>query len=304
MRDTFIRNLTLLAKDDPDIFLIVGDLGYGVIEEFATKYPDRFLNAGISEQNMLGVASGLAGTGYKVFVYSIANFPTMRCLEQIRNDVAYHNLNVTVVSVGAGFAYGTLGYSHFAIEDLSVMRVFPNMAVYSPGDSHELEIILPYILKKPGPKYLRLGKNGERLLDGPTMISPETARGNKIGTKIAILSTGGIGIEVVKALRELSLANAQMVSHFSVPFFSSQTLASIELQDFEKIITVEEHVLDGGFGSYILEYLELNQLQIRVKRLGISRSFTYEIGDQGYLRMLAGIDSISIKKEIEFSLGV
>ena len=303
MRDTFIRNLTLLAKDDPDIFLIVGDLGYGVIEEFATKYPNRFLNAGISEQNMLGVASGLAGTGYKVFVYSIANFPTMRCLEQIRNDVAYHNLNVTVVSVGAGFAYGTLGYSHFAIEDLSVMRVFPNMEVYSPGDSHELEIILPYILKKPGPKYLRLGKNGEPLLDGSTIISPEIARGNKIGSKIAILSTGGIGIEVVKALRELSLTNAQMVSHFSVPFFSSQTLASIELQDFEKIITVEEHVLDGGFGSYILEYLELNHLQIRVKRLGILRSFTYEIGDQRYLRVLAGIDSISIKKEIEFSLG-
>lgn len=303
MRDTFIRNLTLLAKDDPDIFLIVGDLGYGVIEEFATKYPDRFLNAGISEQNMLGVASGLAGTGYKVFVYSIANFPTMRCLEQIRNDVAYHNLNVTVVSVGAGFAYGTLGYSHFAIEDLSVMRVFPNMEVYSPGDSHELEIVLPYLLKKPGPKYLRLGKNGEPLLDGTTIKSPETARGSKIGSKIAVLSTGGIGIEVVKALKELSIANAQMVSHFSVPFFSSLTLASIELHDFEKIITVEEHVLDGGFGSYILEYLEINQLQIRVKRIGIPRSFNYEIGDQGYLRMLAGIDSISIKKEIEFGLG-
>jgi transketolase len=281
----------------------VGDLGYGVIEEFATKYPDRFLNAGISEQNMLGVASGLAGTGFKVFVYSIANFPTMRCLEQIRNDVAYHNLNVTVVSVGAGFAYGTLGYSHFAIEDLSVMRVFPNMEVYSPGDSHELEIALPYLLKKPGPKYLRLGKNGEPLLDSATITSPETARGNKIGSKIAVLSTGSIGIEVTKALKELSLANAQMVSHFSVPFFSSQTLASIELQDFEKVITVEEHVLDGGFGSYILEYLELNQLQIRVKRIGISRSFNYEIGDQGYLRMLAGIDSISIKKEIEFGLG-
>ncbi len=304
MRDTFIRNLTLLAKDDPDIFLIVGDLGYGVIEEFATKYPDRFLNAGISEQNMLGVASGLAGSGYKVFVYSIANFPTMRCLEQIRNDVAYHNLNVTVVSVGAGFAYGTLGYSHFAIEDLSVMRVFPNMEVYSPGDSHELEVVLPYLLKKPGPKYLRLGKNGEPLLDGATISSPETARGNKIGSKIAVLSTGGIGIEVVKALKELSLANAQMVSHFSVPFFSSLTLASIELQDFEQVITVEEHVLDGGFGSYILEYLELSQLQIRVKRIGISRSFNYEIGDQGYLRTLAGIDSTSIRKEIEFGLGV
>jgi transketolase len=302
LRDTFIRQLTELAAEDPDIFLVVGDLGFGVIEEFATKYPKRFLNAGVSEQNMMGVASGLAGSGFKVFVYSIANFPTMRCLEQIRNDVAYHNLNVTIVAVGAGFAYGTLGYSHFAVEDLAIMRVLPKMAIYSPGDSHELKMLLPHIIEKEGPKYLRLGKNGEPPLSDSKMKSPESARLLKPGTKLAILSTGGVGIEVVKAINEMSQASADLVSHFSVPYFSHRALDSIGLQNFEQIITVEEHVLDGGFGSYILEYLESNQILIRVKRIGIQRSFSYEIGNQKYLRELARLDPSSIWNEIQLSL--
>jgi transketolase len=302
LRDTFIRQLTELASKDPDIFLVVGDLGFGVIEEFATKYPKRFLNAGVSEQNMMGVASGLAGSGFKVFVYSIANFPTMRCLEQIRNDVAYHNLNVTIVAVGAGFAYGTLGYSHFAVEDLGIMRVLPKMAIYSPGDSDELKIILPHILEMGGPKYLRLGKNGEPSLSNSRMIAPESARLLKPGTKLVVLSTGGVGIEVVKAISEMSPTRADLVAHFSVPHFSHQAIDSIGLQNFEQIITVEEHVLDGGFGSYILEYLETNQKLIRTKRIGIQRSFHYEIGDQKYLRQLARLDPDSIRYEIELSL--
>jgi transketolase len=302
LRDTFIRQLTELAAEDPDIFLVVGDLGFGVIEEFASKYPKRFLNAGVSEQNMMGVASGLAGSGFKVFVYSIANFPTMRCLEQIRNDVAYHNLNVTIVAVGAGFAYGTLGYSHFAVEDLGIMRVLPKMAIYSPGDSDELKMLLPHIIETEGPKYLRLGKNGEPPLSDSKMTSPESARLLKPGTKLAVLSTGGVGIEVVKAINEMSLASADLVAHFSVPNFSHQAIDSIGLQNFEQIITVEEHVLDGGFGSFILEYLESNQKLIRVKRIGIQRSFSYEIGNQKYLRELARLDPSSIRNEIQLSL--
>ncbi|ASY20506.1 transketolase [Candidatus Planktophila vernalis] len=303
MRDTFVRNLMRLAHEDPDIFLIVGDLGYGVIEEFATTYPGRFLNAGISEQNMLGMAGGLAATGYKVFVYSIANFPTMRCLEQIRNDVAYHDLNVTIVSVGAGFAYGTLGYSHFAVEDLAVMRVLPNLEIYSPGDTIELEVLMPYILKKPGPKYLRLGKNGEPPLSDSRLTNVEIPRLLNEGQKIVVLSTGGIGIEVVKAINELTATEKIQVSHFSVPTLSFKSIGSINLQNYEKIITVEEHILDGGFGSFVLEFLETTQLQVPVKRIGILRTFVYEIGDQQYLRELAKIDSQSIKREIEIGLG-
>ena len=304
MRDTFVRNLTQLAHEDPDVFLIVGDLGYGVIEEFASTFPNRFLNAGISEQNMMGMAGGLAATGYKVFVYSIANFPTMRCLEQIRNDVAYHNLNVTIVSVGAGFAYGTLGYSHFAVEDLAVMRVLPNLEIYSPGDTIELESMLPHMLKKPGPKYLRLGKNGELPLGESLFTNIRAPRLLNEGSKVVVLSTGGIGIEVVKAINELAMSERVQVAHISVPILSFLSIDSINLEKYEKIITVEEHVLEGGFGSFILEYLEMSPQRILVKRLGIPRTFAYEVGDQQFLRESAKIDSQSIKREIEIGLGI
>ena len=158
MRNIFIDELSELAKFDERIFLVVGDLGYGVTEPFENQFPNRFLNVGIAEQNMIGFAAGLARSGYKVFVYSIANFPTFRCLEQIRNDLCYEQLDVTVVSVGAGFSYGVLGYSHFAIEDIGIMRTLPNMQVLSPSDSNEVRSLLKYAISTESPKYLRLGK--------------------------------------------------------------------------------------------------------------------------------------------------
>lgn len=131
MRTAFIKQLVEEAGTNDKIFLIVGDLGYSVVETFAEKYPERFLNAGIAEQNMVGVAAGLAMAGYNVYVYSIGNFPTLRCMEQIRYDIAYHKLNVKIVSVGAGYAYGSLGSSHHATEELGMMRTIPNMVVCS-----------------------------------------------------------------------------------------------------------------------------------------------------------------------------
>jgi transketolase len=302
LRDTFIRNLTNLANNDPNIFLIVGDLGYGVIEDFARNFPDRYLNAGISEQNMIGMASGLAASGYKVFVYSIANFPTMRCLEQIRNDVAYHDLNVTIVSVGAGFAYGTLGYSHFAVEDIAVMRVLPNLEIYSPGDTAELELMLPIMISKKGPKYLRLGKNGEPLLSNHKLHTLDTPRMLNEGSTIALLSTGGIGSEAVEALKKIGSELREKISHFSVPVLDYALIDSMRLNEYKLVITIEEHVLDGGFGSFILEYLETKGEKVAVKRMGISKDFSYAVGNQEYLRGLAKIDSNAIIMQIELSL--
>lgn len=134
MRTAFINELIQQARAKPDIFLVVGDLGFSVVEPFAEEFPDRFLNAGVAEQNMTGLAAGLASEGYHAFTYSIANFPTFRCLEQIRNDVAYHRLPVTVVSVGAGFSYGNLGYSHHAVQDIGILRTLPEMTIMSPAD--------------------------------------------------------------------------------------------------------------------------------------------------------------------------
>lgn len=298
MRDRFIEKLTELANEDQKIFLIVGDLGFGVVENFATKFPDRFLNAGISEQNMMGVAAGLAKSGFKVFVYSIANFPTMRCLEQIRNDVAYHDLDVTVVAIGAGFGYGTLGYSHFAVEDLAVLRSLPNIKIFSPSDTHELDVILEATTKIAGAKYLRLGKNGELPLGNSVLNTPFEARTVLIGSEIAVLSTGGISHEVMKAIGSLDEPTQPKVALFTIPSLEIQTLDSINLRSFKKILTVEEHCLDAGFGSFVLEYLETQEIMIKVKRVGIPRNFSFEVGDQEYLRKLAGIDELSIRTKI------
>lgn len=299
MRDAFIKSLRTAAEHDKTIFLVVGDLGYGVIEPFAEQFPERFLNAGISEQNMIGVAAGLAKSGFKVFVYSIANFPTMRCLEQIRNDVCYHDLDVTIVSIGAGFGYGTLGYSHFAIEDLALMRVLPKMVVFSPGDSLELEVAVTSILGIGGPSYLRVGKNGEPLLNGGNYSSSYTARELCKGQDFAILSTGNIGAEVQISLNALPKEVKSSISHYSIPTLHQATLQSINLGKFKKILTIEEHVLPGGFGSFVLEFMEIEGLCIPIQRLGITKDLDFPIGDQTYLRGVYGLDAATIKEKIQ-----
>lgn len=299
MRDSFVKKLELLAEHDDKIFLIVGDLGYGVIDNFAKRFPRQFLNAGISEQNMMGMASGLAHSGYKVFVYSIANFPTLRCLEQIRNDVCYHGLDVTIVSIGAGFGYGTLGYSHFALEDLSILRTFPNLTIFSPGDSFELSLTLDYIALNSGPNYLRVGKNGESELDGEVLESPFSSRVISRGSgRFAVLSTGNIGIEVSDALSNLPRELRSDVSHFSVPSLTYRALDSIKLGEFEKVLTVEEHRLAGGFGSFVLEYLEKQHISISVRRVGLNSEVDFPIGSQNFLKREFGLDGEGIASQI------
>ena len=161
MRNAFIEELVALAHGHSNIALVVGDLGYSVIEPFVDTFPDRFVNAGVAEQNMAGLAAGMASEGYHVFTYSIANFPTFRCAEQIRNDIDHHRLAVTTVAVGGGLAYGNLGYSHHAIQDYALMRTMPNMLLAAPGDPLETRACLRYLVDNPGPSYLRLGKAGE-----------------------------------------------------------------------------------------------------------------------------------------------
>jgi transketolase len=298
MRDAFIKKLSSMAIADDKVFLLVGDLGYGVIDDFAKRFPSQFLNAGVAEQNMMGMAAGLAHSGYKVFVYSIANFPTIRCLEQIRNDVCYHNLDVTIVAIGAGFGYGTLGYSHFAIEDLAVLRCLPNLNIYSPGDSYELEVTLDQIARDRGPNYLRLGKNGELPLSGSTIENPYSARVIKKGHgNFAILSTGNIGIEVTNALLLMPKELDNQITHFSIPSLSYETLDSSALKDFSRILTVEEHRLSGGFGSFVLEYLDHYQITSRVRRIGISSTAEFPIGDHAFLKQFAGINSLEISRK-------
>ena len=158
MRDAFIRALTELAVYDPAVMLVNGDLGFAVLEDFIARFPLNYVNAGVAEQNMTAVACGMALAGARAYTYSIGNFPTLRCLEQLRNDVCYHRANVTVVAVGGGFSYGQLGMSHFATEDLAILRALPEMVVVAPSDPWQAYELTRQLHALGGPAYLRLDK--------------------------------------------------------------------------------------------------------------------------------------------------
>src|SRR5207249_2078227 len=192
--------LVRLAEDDERITLVVGDLGFGVIEPFARRFPDRFLNAGVAEQNLTGIAAGMALSGKHVFTYSIANFPTLRCLEQIRNDICYHKAAVTIVAVGGGYSYGSLGYSHHGIEDLAIMSSLPHMRVISPGDPIETALAMEQITGDPGPTYLRLGKAGEPIVhSSPPSLRLGRAITVRDGEDLTIVATGAMLNPVIAA---------------------------------------------------------------------------------------------------------
>jgi transketolase len=296
MRNIFINELTNLAEKDPNIFLIVGDLGYGVIDEFQNKFPERFLNVGVAEQNMIGVAAGLAKSGYKVFVYSIANFPTFRCLEQIRNDVLYHSLDVTVVAVGAGFTYGTAGYSHHAVEDLTIMRSLRKIKIFSPANSAEVKGSLKVIMNASGPNYIRLGK----LLDFShdlSMLNGEPIQ-IKLGLNEAVFACGSILHDAILAVKKVEDLSDRTIAIFSNPIVNPLSIPTKIIKDFKRIFVVEEHIQNGGLGTALMEYVSDKKIECEIIRLGIENLKPEVIGSQDYLKNIHEIDSDGIAKRI------
>ena len=288
MRNTFVGELLKQAKKDESILLLTGDLGYGVVDTFQQELPEQFINFGINEQSMMGAAAGLAASGYKPFVYSIGNFPTFRCLEQVRNDVAYMNLNVTIVALGAGFSYGTAGYSHHLIEDLGALTSLPNIMTYSPADSLETKSVMKLLLENESPKYVRLGKGGEPDLTASfekTIPGMSILRGDP---SFAIISTGSILSEAIKLRELLEDVNPTILSFYDLSIMKNY----LSLQNFSKILTIEEHVLRGGFGSLVAENLEWNYCEI--ERFGISKVNSEISGSQSYLRDQYGLSAEKI----------
>lgn len=291
MRTAFIRELIAQAREHPDIFLVVGDLGYSVVEPFANEFPDRFLNAGVAEQNMTGMAAGLAASGYHVFTYSIANFPTLRCLEQIRNDICYHGVPVTVVSVGAGLSYGNLGYSHHAVQDLGILRTFGELTIHSPADPGEARESVRWLTRNPCPSYLRLGKAGEPDLypaqplgPRPNVVHPGTA-------DVAIAATGSVlkcALEAAAFLRCDGLDPAVLSCPWLQPL---GTEFAAVFQAYRRVLTVEEHVASGGLGSLMKELLPRS---VAVESLTIPLPVTRMVGSQSFLRREAGLDGPAI----------
>lgn len=298
MRTNFINQLIEEARRNEKIFLLVGDLGYHVIEPFAEEFPDRFLNVGIAEQNMAGIAAGLAMTGYNVYFYSIGNFPTIRCLEQIRNDIAYHQANVKVVSVGAGYAYGSLGATHQATEEIGALRVLPNMVVATPGDPLEARAITKISASYDGPMYIRLGKAGEKTVHSEDSIDLKIGDICNVitreGNQTAVFACGNI---LDAALHQINEENLNY-DLYSVPFvkpINKEQLINIVKTHPAGLITIEEHQKSCGMGSAIVEilndlYYEGNiEVYPKVKRIAIPDEFADVVGTQVFLREHEGL---------------
>jgi transketolase len=295
MRDAFVKTLLEEAKKDKNIILITGDLGFGVLDEFQKELPNQFINSGVNEQAMMGMAAGIASTGKRVFVYSIGNFPTLRCLEQIRNDICLMNNSVVVVSVGAGYAYGPQGYTHHALEDIAVLRVLPNLEVVIPADPIETRIVTKFLANTNSPSYLRLGKSNEQTIN---QAEPAIAPGkfNEIinGESGTILFVGSVGVIALKAAKELHRLGFP-VSVTSVPFMKSldkEYLINASIKG--PIVTIEEHSSHGGFGSIVLEFLCKENIRARVAIVAAEQRNLSQIGSQEFLREQNGINEINI----------
>jgi len=298
MRDAFLKSLTHLAKIDKDIVLLTADLGYGVFENFEKDFPGQFFNVGVAEQNMTGLASGLAIEGKKVVTYSIGNFPTLRCLEQIRNDACYHELNITIVASGGGFSYGSLGMSHHTTEDIAIMRSLPGAVVVAPGTQKETEDLTSALINHQGVSYLRLDKSFAKDMPHENIIGK--ANQYSMGVDITLVTTGGILKDVIEASELLKERNisCNVVSMHTIKPIDSDIL--IHLSNNSKgIVTVEEHNLDAGLGSAVAEVLlDYGAIPKIFLRIGLDNKFSSIVGSQDYLKEKYELDSISIARKV------
>lgn len=302
MRDHFVEQLALLARKNPQIFLITGDLGFGVLDEFSRTFPRQFLNVGVAEQNMTGVATGLALEGRTVFTYSIGNFPTLRCLEQIRNDVCYHGVNVNIVSIGGGFSYGALGFSHYATEDLSILRALPGVTVVAPSDIWETMEATAALAAQAGVGYLRLDKSAATLSPKPgEVFQLGTARTVRSGEDVALIGCGGIVGEALAAAETLAARNigCRVVSCHTIAPLDREMVRSA-VQETGGIVTIEEHTVSGGLGGAVAECcLEAGWIPGIFHRIGIRQTIAPVSGSQEYMRGLYGMDAAAIVAQVE-----
>lgn len=295
MRDTIARKMTEYAANKVGFVILSADLGYSVFDKFKELHIDKFYNMGIAENTMVGVASGLAMTNKKVFVYSISSFLAEKCFEQIREDICYHELPVVLIGTGAGFAYGQAGFSHWSNEDIGCLRTIPNLTILSPSDPAELSMLLDECITHPYPIYLRIGKNGEKNFCKIKNLKIGKAYFLIEERDVALVTHGNIIEEVIEARKLLKKKG------YNVSIVSSPTIKPLDTSFFKKlskahnnIYVIEEHSEIGGLGD-ALSYLG-------VKKIAIKDKVIYEGGDVNYLRKLTGIDSVSIYKIVHSDL--
>lgn len=285
MRSLFNKTLLEIARRDPRIYMILADIGYGEIEEFAASFPDRFFNVGVAEQNMTGVACGVAMEGNIAVTYSIANFPTLRCLEQIRNDVCYHKANVKIVIIGGGLAYGALGVSHQSTEDLAIMRALPDMVVVAPADFAEAQDAVHAMIQHEGPVYYRCGyKKEPPLHEGP--IDFRLGRAIRVcdGSDVTLIGTGTITYRALQAARMLRQrgCSARLLSMHTVKPIDREAVLEAAA-DTRAILTVEEHNVLGGLGGAVAEVLAEAGAGVPLKRIGLPDTYVHAVGSHEWL---------------------
>ena len=300
MRSTFINTLIDKAKEDRNIFLITPDLGYSVLEKFVDLFPDRFLNVGIAEQNAIGIASGLALSGYKVYVYSIVPFVTMRCFEQVRLDIAYMNTNVKLVGVGEGYSYGPAGATHHSIEDIAVMRVLPNMKVCCPGDPYEVRKIVEQSTSIEGPMYIRLGKNNEPTIHNTTdVVTVGKASVLRSGTDFALITTGNmleLGDSWVKEWVSQGY-DPEFISMHTIKPLDKGIIASL-IDRKMNIVVLEEHSTLGGLGSAISEVIATCDAKVKLIECGIPDIYSHYVGSSKTIAKHYGLFQIPSMEEV------
>ncbi len=307
MRDAFVRALAQEAASNPHLVLITGDLGFGVLNDYMARFPRQFLNAGVAEQNMTGVAAGLAIEGFTVFTYSIGNFPTLRCLEQIRNDICYHNANVKIICVGGGMSYGPVGMSHHATEDLAILRSLPGMRVFAPCDLWEAAEVARYLASDVGPAYVRLDKSFAPCSnkDGE-FFRPGHIRTVREGKDVTLAATGGILGEAFRAAETLAKASIQcrvLSVHTIAPLDREELVAAA--RQTGGIVTIEEHNVNGGLGGAVAEtLLEAGVCPGFFIRMGLRGTFSSVVGSQAYLRRIYSLDAQAITETVTAKLGV
>lgn len=300
MRQAFIAHMMELAAIDPNLYFIAGDVGFSFIEPFKEKYGHRFINAGIAEQNMIGVAAGLAMAGKNVYVYTIIPFLVMRCFEQIRVDLCYQNLSVKLVGVGAGYGYGELGGTHHAIEDVAIMQSLPEMSVLAPTNKQEATALFKAMNQLQGPVYCRLAKNDESAVY-PSILVTQFGRMNEVfvGSDGILITTGhlfDVGVEICNKLKEfgieLGLATSPTIKPLDLEFFKNRG-------QFKAVFTLEEHNVFGGFGQALGHaLLEAGNAPKIFKTFAVQDEYAHVIGSPVFLRAQAGLDATTIVAKI------
>jgi transketolase len=296
VRNAFIRALTDAAAADERIVFLTGDLGFKLFDNFAARYPGRFMNVGVAEATMAGVAAGLALEGKKPFIYSIVPFATLRCYEQIRNDVCYHEADVTVVGVGGGYSYGPNGPTHHALEDIAVMRALPNMTVVCPGDPAETVAAVHALARHRGPAYLRLGRAGEpNVHAGPVTLTIGRSLVVREGRDVVLLATGNMLATAVR-VAELLAADGIATGVVSMPTVKPLDVAAVDaaVATGGVLATLEEHSLIGGFGAAVAEHLAERGVAVRFRRFGAPDRFSHTCGDQEFHRAACGLDAPAV----------